>query len=255
MKYFTNELNLISKSGYQIAPIKLEGPEQMALDIFLLEEAIDKKDVSLILRFYRWEGSWLSLGYNQKNIPKDWELLANKGKLKIVRRPSGGGAVLHSGGITYSLIWPNAPRKKHEAYFQASQWIIEGFKEFGLFLTFGKESPRHISQNCFSNSTIADLIDQGGNKRVGSAQHWKKGYLLQHGEILLNPPHSLWEEVFKEKAPGNVLNSIKNNEIEFALKNFFEKYFLRFNLKERFLDPKELEKIKQNSSQYNYNFN
>ena len=49
--------------------------------------------------------------------------------------------------------------------------------------------------NCFSTSTYADLIDENGQKRIGSAQFWRKGRLLQHGEIILDPPKELWEEV------------------------------------------------------------
>ena len=47
----------------------------------------------------------ITLGYHQKAIPSHWEKLLEDGVIKIVRRPSGGGAVLHSGGITYALTF------------------------------------------------------------------------------------------------------------------------------------------------------
>ena len=50
--------------------------------------------------------------------------------------------------------------------------------------------------NCFGSATRADLVDASGHKRIGSAQFWRRGHLLQHGEILLTPPAELWRSVF-----------------------------------------------------------
>ena len=86
-------------------PLKLTGPEQMAIDLFLLEKSFTHKNFKMALRFYTWEGDWLSIGKNQKEIPEKWLKLFNNKKLNIVRRPSGGKAVLHSKGLTYALIW------------------------------------------------------------------------------------------------------------------------------------------------------
>ena len=103
--------------------------------------------------------------------------------------------MLHAGGLTYALIWPDAPRRRHEAYRQACQWLIDGFKDLGLALHFGSDPPGAEANNCFAPATVADLVDPGGVKRVGSAQRWQNGRLLQHGEVLLDPPAALWEEV------------------------------------------------------------
>ena len=91
-----------------ISTTKLTGVEQMALDLHFLEKTISKVEILFTLRFYHWEGNWISLGYHQKVIPPHWEKLLEDGIIKVVRRPSGGGAVLHSGGITYALTF-----KKH----------------------------------------------------------------------------------------------------------------------------------------------
>ena len=83
----------------------LPGSDQMALDLNSLDQTIFNPEVILTLRFYYWTGDWLSIGYHQKEIPLHWEKLISNVEIKIVRRPSGGGAVLHSGGITYALTF------------------------------------------------------------------------------------------------------------------------------------------------------
>ena len=81
----------------------LPGFDQMALDLNSLDQTISNPEIILTLRFYYWTGDWLSIGYHQKEIPLHWKNLLSNGEINIVRRPSGGGAVLHSGGITYAL--------------------------------------------------------------------------------------------------------------------------------------------------------
>ena len=55
-------------------------------------------------------------------------------------------------------------------------------------------------------------------KRVGSAQRWQHGRLLQHGEILLDPPSELWEEVFGEPAPAAAPAQINRLELDQQLR-------------------------------------
>ena len=66
-------------------------------------------------------------------------LSANSKKLHLIRRPSGGNAVLHSGGLTYSLIWPSPPKKRKEAYLYTCKWLISAFSSLGLPLQFGNQ--------------------------------------------------------------------------------------------------------------------
>ncbi len=214
--------NAIS-TGLFLPRLKLIGPQQMALDEYLLEKSINSLNPSLTLRFYEWEGIWLSLGKNQLHFPENWKRLAAKGKLKLVRRPSGGSAVLHGGGLTYSLIWPSPPKKKREAYLKASEWLQKGFLELGMPLNFGAQSQSSSQKNCFARSTSADLVDADGHKRIGSAQRWKQGHLLQHGEILLDPPKELWIEVFQSPPPKKAPSFIPRKELDLFLYGIFKK--------------------------------
>ena len=174
-------------------PLELSGPEQMAIDLFLLEKSFADQNFNMAIRFYTWNGDWLSIGKNQKELPKTWiELLKNE-QLKIVRRPSGGKVVLHSSGLTYALIWKYPPRNKKESYLKTTQLLKDGFKKAGVDLFFGNQPVNISDTNCFSTSTLADLVDKDKNKHIGSAQYWKKGHLLQQGEILMEPSKKLWQ--------------------------------------------------------------
>lgn len=196
--------------GRIIPSLRSDGRTQMGIDALLLQQAA----ASPVLRFYRWDGAWLSLGRHQRQWPRHWNRLQADGLLKLVRRPSGGQAVLHAGGLTYALVWPNAPRQRREAYRQACQWLIHGFAKLGLPLHFGDEPAGRDGPNCFARSTAADLVDGSGVKRIGSAQRWQRGHLLQHGEILLDPPNGLWQEVFGTAAPTAAPAAIQREQLE-----------------------------------------
>ena len=176
----------------------LPGFDQMALDLNSLDQTISNPEIILTLRFYYWTGDWLSIGYHQKEIPRHWKKLLSNGEINIVRRPSGGGAVLHSGGITYALTFKKTYYKTL-SYEMVNNWLIKSFRELGLNLQSGKLQKSFITSNCFGTSLISDLVDQDGFKRIGSAQYRKKGAFLQHGEIQTNPSKDLWLKLFNRK--------------------------------------------------------
>ena len=115
-------------------PLELSGPEQMAIDLFLLEKSFTDKDFFMAIRFYTWDGDWLSIGKHQKELPRKWLKLLKNEQLKIVRRPSGGNAVLHSGGLTYALIWKDPPRNKKKIILKdnsmAKKWNKKSWGRF-----------------------------------------------------------------------------------------------------------------------------
>jgi len=198
----------------------LSGFDQMALDLNSLDQTISNPEIILTLRFYYWAGDWLSIGYHQKEISPHWKKLLSNGDIKIVRRPSGGGAVLHSGGITYALTFKKT-YYKILSYEMVNNWLIKSFRELGLELKYGNLQKSPITSNCFGTSLISDLVDQDGFKRIGSAQYRKKGAFLQHGEIQTNPSKDLWFKLFKEKAPPKINLDLTNDEIVQHLKNSF----------------------------------
>ena len=231
---------LIKENKHLVIPtLKLSGNEQMSIDLHFLDQTISEPYLSLTLRFYYWEGDWISIGYHQKEIPLDWRKLAEDGEIKIVRRPSGGGAVLHSKGITYAITFKKTSYKNF-GYEMINYWLIKSFKELGLELQKGHLKKSIIKDNCFGTSSISDLVDLNGYKRIGSAQYRKKGAFLQHGEIQINPSRELWYKLFKEEAPPLINLNLTNDEIVEHLK----KSFLQRVLNQKFeifnLEKKEI---------------
>jgi lipoate-protein ligase A len=174
---------------------QLGGAWQMALDQWLLSQG------QPALRFYSWPRPTLSLGYHQRRPPQHWLQLAAAGRVELVRRPSGGQAVLHGGDLTYALVWPDPPGDRQRAYRQACLWLQEAFSQLGQPLQFGSAPASLAQSSCFASSTAADLVQADGLKRIGSAQLWRGGRLMQHGSIQLTVDGALWQELFRSPPP------------------------------------------------------
>ena len=225
-------------------PLELSGPEQMAIDLLLLEKSFIENNFHMAIRFYTWDGDWLSIGKNQKGLPKRWLNLIKNEKLKIVRRPSGGKAVLHSGGLTYALIWKYPPRNKRESYLKTTQWLKDGLKKAGVDLFFGNQPVNISNSNCFATSTLADLVDKDNNKHIGSAQYWKKGHLLQHGEILMEPSKYLWKKLFNADPPNIKKEMKEKDKVIIYLKESLIKTWPSLRYIDYKLNEKDKERIK-----------
>ncbi|MEB3199389.1 MAG: lipoate--protein ligase family protein [Synechococcaceae cyanobacterium] len=185
---------------------RLGGSWQMAIDTWLLErlQGLDgaQRSAGAVLRLYSWSRPTLSLGHHQRQLAPPWRRLAREGRLELVRRPSGGRAVLHGTDLTYALIWPDPPRQRRRAYGLACEWLRHSFAALDLPLHAGGDDSRLQPASCFASGTAADLVHADGGKRVGSAQLWRHGALLQHGSIQLAPDAGLWREVFGEEPPA-----------------------------------------------------
>ncbi len=236
--------------GRLIPCLNLPGPKQMAIDVMLLEKTLAKACSRPTARFYQWDQPWLSIGRNQMHLPRRWIQLAEAGQLQLVKRPSGGGAVLHGSGLTYALIWPAPPTKRKKAYQYTCQWLQKGFLELGLPLRQGQTSLNEFVSNCFATSAAADLVDEEGCKRIGSAQFWKKGILLQHGEILLNPPQELWEKIFDSPSPKPMPPEITHIGLSKVLKEALISCWPEITWTERALSDEEWNVVNKTSHQY-----
>ena len=192
----------------------LPGAWQMAIDGQLLDQARADPEAGAVLRLYRWSRPTLSLGFHQKVVPCHWQELASSGAFDLVRRPSGGRAVLHGGDLSYALIWPAAPGPRKSVYGRCCGWLCRAFGELGLPLRPGRSAPSRDRNSCFATSTSADLVHADGSKRIGSAQLWRGGSLLQHGSILLNPQANLWELIFQEEPPQLPPMAIGSDDFE-----------------------------------------
>tara|TARA_B100000700_G_scaffold240266_1_gene267131 strand:- start:1161 stop:1916 length:756 start_codon:yes stop_codon:yes gene_type:complete len=238
-----------------IIPLKkTNGFEQMAIDIYLFNKYLSRKDVKIIIRFYEWDGWWLSIGKNQNLDNPIWQNLSQKGLINIVRRPSGGNAVLHGGGLTYSFLWSEPPYKKKEAYNQINNLLINTFSREDLILRQGCQSNSLNNENCFSSSTQADLVDQDGFKRIGSAQFWKRGQLLQHGEIYPSVPKKLWYEIFGDYPPPSIEKRLSNAMIESLFLKELKIKWPQLDLIKEVISEEDNNKIKKEAKNYMVKF-
>lgn len=188
------------------------GAENMQIDNDLLEDAIKNNLQEPVFRLYGWSPACISLGRNQRNDFIDENFL-NENNIDLVRRLTGGRALLHDNEITYSYICPVSSLENGEnvtnSYKEISQILIDGFKKLGVELDFGGErkAKGHFDY-CMLVSTGADLCYQN-KKLIGSAQFRKNGYILQHGSILYDYDKELLEKIFKEEVDTSSITSIK----------------------------------------------
>lgn len=188
------------------------GAENMQIDSDLLENAIKNKQEEPIFRLYGWSPACVSLGRNQKSDFIDEKFLKEH-NIDVVRRLTGGRALLHDNEITYSFVCPVSYLKNGEnvvqSYKEISQILIDAFKKIGIELDFGRiKKPQGHKDYCMLVSTGADLCYKG-RKLIGSAQFRKEGYILQHGSILYDYDRNFLEEIFKEKVDSSSVISLK----------------------------------------------
>ncbi|MFH2013115.1 MAG: biotin/lipoate A/B protein ligase family protein [Pseudomonadota bacterium] len=168
--------------------------ENMALDEAILTACSQGKSLPTI-RFYGWRPHAVSLGYSQR-VEGNINLQAcERLGVDLVRRTTGGRAVLHDEELTYSFVCssdnPLFPQNIMGTYEKISSCLIEGFKMLGidvqLFMPKGEDvglSGKKSDPSCFSSPSRYE-ISVCGKKICGSAQRRVDGAFLQHGSILL----------------------------------------------------------------------
>ena len=171
---------------------RLDAFENMAIDeaVFRINQC---RDVPPTLRLYGWSSPTVSLGYFQ-NIEKEVDVgTCRRHGVTIVRRPTGGKAVLHDGDLTYAVVAteknPLFPVDLLGTYRVISQCLAHGLAKIGVKAEMAGDS--RISQNdslassCFSSPSMYELLVKN-RKICGSAQVRSRGVFLQHGSILMD---------------------------------------------------------------------
>ncbi|MBW4442216.1 MAG: lipoate--protein ligase family protein [Plectolyngbya sp. WJT66-NPBG17] len=183
-----------------IPMIQASGQMQMAIDTWLLEQHRSRLHPPT-LRFYTWSPAAISLGYHQRHYPEGWESLTwNGNAIDLVRRPSGGRAVLHQGDLTYAVITSGLGQNRMQAYETICDFLIRGWDQLGIELQYGEAGRGYIhNPNCFGTATGADLVTIEGIKLIGSAQLRREDTILQHGSMQIQSDALLFEQVFGQK--------------------------------------------------------
>jgi len=168
----------------------------MAIDCWLLEQHLSGHPSSL--RFYTWSPPAISLGYHQRQYPAYWQDIVWQGKkVDLVRRPTGGRAVLHQGDLTYAVVTSGLNGSRVQMYEKICQFLIQGWRSLNVELHYGTAGRGYIhNPNCFGTATSADLVTVDNCKLIGSAQLRRGSAILQHGSIRLQPNAELFATVF-----------------------------------------------------------
>ncbi|MGH7369464.1 MAG: lipoate--protein ligase family protein, partial [Candidatus Methylomirabilaceae bacterium] len=164
-----------------------DGPMNMGLDEALARLCRDE----VVLRFYEWNPPALSIGYFQRAAEIDLAT-CRKSSISVVRRPTGGRAVLHGHDLTYSLILPLRPPWSDysiaESYRRINTSLQQGLQRLGVPASMETPSAPGGPANspfCFS-AIVQDELLVNGKKLVGSAQRRFPAALLQQGSILVD---------------------------------------------------------------------
>lgn len=175
----------------------LDGPWNMAADEFLLQQA--ESDGQPCLRIYRWREPTLSLGYFQKIEQRQRH--PPSAACPVVRRPSGGGAIIHDRELTYSIALPpeHPLARRRDALYQAvHQSLVDLLRDWGAAATVRTKEQagcgtvtcgdgtgsEELPFLCFQRHCGGDVLI-GGNKVAGSAQRRLRSAVLQHGSVLV----------------------------------------------------------------------
>jgi lipoate-protein ligase A len=142
------------------------------------------------LRFYRWQPPAVSLGRHQPLAEIDLEAAAAHG-YEVVRRSTGGRAILHTDELTYAVAAPSdEPRVRGgvmDAYLRLSNALLAGLCQLGLQADKTAGNVRvgpEVSAACFEVPSAYE-ITADGRKLIGSAQSRRARYVLQHGSLPL----------------------------------------------------------------------
>ena len=194
-----------------------DGPRHPALNM-ALDEAMLKYTVATgrpLLRIYEWIPTGVSLGRSQPITGVNMEAIRDRGYV-LVRRPTGGRALLHAQGseVTYSITIPPDTRLAGMSVEESAATIAEGvalgLRMLGVDAKVGGFSGVVGEENlCLLRPGASDII-VNGVKVSGSAQLRFKGGLLQHGSILLDADPREWVSVIRAGVTGKYFAGLRN---------------------------------------------
>ena len=180
----------------------LDGADNMALDEALLTRARNSDEC--VLRVYAWAAPTLSLGRHQRAVGV-FDRAATAG-VSVVRRLTGGRAVLHHREVTYSVTARADSGDTLRASYSAINGILlDGLQRLGVRAALAqrtKRLPPPGSAPCFELPAAGEIV-LGARKLVGSAQLRDGGAFLQHGSILIDDDQSRVAELSAAAIPAS----------------------------------------------------
>ena len=174
------------------------GPENMAIDEALLEEADRTGDA--FLRLYRWDPPCLSFGRNEPAATRYDRASLERRHIAVVRRPTGGRAVWHDQEVTYAVAAPIALfGSLRQTYCAIHQRLAAALRSLGADTSLADRPAGRppVVGSCFSAPVGGEVL-VNGRKVIGSAQVRRGAALLQHGSILLDGSQEIVREVSRQ---------------------------------------------------------
>lgn len=172
------------------------GAENMAVDEALMNRARSTHET--VFRVYEWAEPTLSFGRNQTARGTYDAERARSKRVAVVRRLTGGRALLHHREVTYSVTAPVDPGSSlRESYHRINRLLVTGLRELGVPVTVAAPADRALPPTaapCFERPAAGELIVDG-RKLVGSAQWRDEGAMLQHGSILVEDDQPMVAEL------------------------------------------------------------
>ncbi len=183
----------------------LPGKVNMERDLEVMEE-VSSGECPPTLRLYRWSPPAVSLGYFQDEKEVVELCACQEAGIDLVRRPTGGRAVLHDQELTYSIVVPEMHPFINkggvmDAYRGISRGIVTAFNLLGIVASLSPEEGQRAGLSpgsCFDMPSAYEVKVQD-KKVVGSAQLRRDGIVLQHGAILFKLPLDLYRKVLKRE--------------------------------------------------------
>ena len=179
----------------------LAAAENMALDEALMRRSARTGEATL--RVYAWRAPGLSLGRNQAAAGTyDAARAAGLG-VEIVRRPTGGRALLHHREVTYSVTAPARTGDLQGSYARINRLLLHALEALGAPVRIASpasRAPLPGDAPCFETPVEGELV-VGDRKLVGSAQWRDEGALLQHGSILVDDDQPMLAQLATRPIP------------------------------------------------------
>lgn len=182
------------------------GEVNMATDRAILQACEESSQPTL--RLYGWKSPTLTVGYSQ-NAGRDVDQARCRDLgIPLVRRPTGGRAILHHMELTYSVVapvhHPRFPPNLRGTYCVIAEALLFCLKNMGLnSVAISKGVPPGLgsrSPSCFSSLNHSE-ISVDGRKLIGSAQHRTQRAFLQHGSVVIDCDRRLLNSLLLFKSP------------------------------------------------------
>lgn len=199
------------------------GAENMAVDEAILEAVVNQSSPPVI-RFYSWISPCVTIGYFQRMYEAIDVDAVDANSFDLVRRPTGGRAILHSDELTYSVTAPLSEfdecKSVLETYLKINCGLAMGFRDYGIEVELAPaddqdvrtpeallSSLKYVSQSqvfrphvksaaCFDTPAPYELVFHG-RKVAGSAQTRRREVLLQQGSIPFSMDYDLMKKLFR----------------------------------------------------------